>query len=107
MKSLFFAAFVGFGSAVAIAGCTVESGSGSDGGSEGTPDTGTVRLDLQGTSANGTQYRLRQASFTISTTPPTTLSSDANPAAATTLSQALAAGSYTVTLQPGWVLDRL
>jgi len=108
MKPLFFAVLVGLGTSAAIAGCTLESGPGAETTtSDGTENTGTVRLDLQGTAPNGTVYRLRQANFTIGTTPPTTLSSDANPATATFLSANLPAGSYSVTLQPGWVLDRV
>jgi len=103
MKSLFFAALVGLATSATVAGCTIETGTGSD----TAPDSGTVRLELQGSTPNGTVYRLRQAVFTVSTTPPTTINSDAFPANATTLSQALPPGSYTVSLQPNWVLERV
>jgi hypothetical protein len=109
MKSLFFAALVGLGTSAAVAGCALEPGSGTDevSSTDGTSNTGTVRLDLQGQAQNGTLYRLRLATFTISSTPPITLSSDGANATATTISQALPAGSYLVTLQNGWVLDKV
>jgi hypothetical protein len=108
MKSLFFATLLSLASSVAIAGCALSpeddeiSRTGSD-----ESGTGSVRLDLQGTASNGTVYRLSNATFTINTTPPTIVSSDGANAAATTIVQQLPAGSYNITLEPGWVLDRM
>jgi hypothetical protein len=60
------------------------------------PGHGAERHDLPPSPAN----------FTINTTPPTTLSSDASLPDATALSTTLTEGSYLVTLQPGWLLDK-
>ena len=108
MKSWFFAALIGLGTSAVMAGCALEQGLDTETTTSDAPEnTGTVRLDLQGTAPNGTVYRLRQATFTISTTPPTTLSSEASPANVTALTAQLPAGSYSVTLQSGWLLDRV
>ncbi|HEX6275310.1 MAG TPA: hypothetical protein VFZ53_19855 [Polyangiaceae bacterium] len=109
MKSSFFAVFIGLVTSAAIAGCALDSGTGTDevSTSDGTQNTGTVRLDLQGQAQNGTIYRLRQATFAISTTPPLLLSSDGANATLTQISQTLSPGSYLVTLQNGWVLDKV
>ena len=70
-------------------------------------DLGTVRLEL-GTTANGHSYQLAQAVFTINTTPATVLNSDPAPNPdVTALTATLGAGSYNVTLAPGWILYRL
>ena len=108
MKTLFFAACVGLAASTAMAGCALEPGSDTETSTSETPgNTGSVSLDLQGTTPNGTIYQLRQATFTINTTPPTTLSSDASLPDATALSTTLTEGSYLVTLQPGWLLDKV
>src|SRR5262249_49773628 len=108
MRSLYLAGLLGLAASAAVLGCALEPGSDTETTtSDGSRNTGTGRLELQGPAANGTVYRLRQATFTISTTPPTTLSSDANPANATALTATLPAGSYSVSLQNGWVLDRV
>lgn len=107
MKSLFFAACLGLAASAALAGCALEPGSETETSTSDPGKTGTVSLNLQGVAPNGTVYQLRQATFTINTTPPTILNSDDSLPTATALSTTLTEGSYLVTLQPGWLLDKV
>ena len=90
--------------------CTGQTG---DGGDE--DELGTLSLSLTGTDRHGTQYRLRQAEFDVTSQyyypDPTqrviTLSTETDPMAPT-LTARLVAGYYTVTLSNRlWYLERL
>ena len=73
--------------------------------------TGTLSLALQSTSPSGSVYRLRNAFFQVTNirtgeTVQFLTSEDGLPDEAE-LTALLASGSYTVTLQPGWFLERM
>jgi hypothetical protein len=104
MKSLFFAVLLGCATIGAAVGCTIQAAP----DETQTPEAGvgTVSLDLRGTAPNGNVYRLRNASFAISTNPPITLSSDGANLDAPVISTQLAVGNYTATLANGWILER-
>jgi hypothetical protein len=67
---------------------------------------GRVRLALSAQSPSGVSYRLTSASFAVTGPQTATLSTDADPNA-TVLSTELDAGSYSIELAPGWVLERV
>ncbi|MFZ5897266.1 MAG: hypothetical protein ACOY0T_39775 [Myxococcota bacterium] len=72
--------------------------------------TGTLRLPLQTVSTSGKVYRLRNATFTVVNSRDasfvTTLSTEDDPTR-NTLSSVLTVGEYTLTLLPGWTLERV
>ena len=104
MKSWIFAVLLGCGTLGAAAGCTIQMAPDETQSPEAS--VGTVSLDLRGTAPNGNVYRLRNATFTISTNPVTTLSSDGANLDAPVITTTLPAGSYTATLANGWILER-
>lgn len=69
--------------------------------------SGSVTLPLQASAPSGNVYQLRNAVFDIqgptTTTLQTSAATDPNP----TLSATLLAGSYSITLRPGWSLFRV
>jgi hypothetical protein len=73
--------------------------------------TGTLALALQSTAPSGSVYRLRSAFFQITNIrtgiTEAFLSSDDGLPEAAELNALLPAGSYTVTLLPGWFLERI
>lgn len=73
--------------------------------------TGTLALALQATSPSGSVYMLRNAFFEITNVrtgeTPDLLTSENGLPEATELTTLLASGSYTVTLEPGWFLERV
>lgn len=72
---------------------------------DATESAGTLELSLVATSANGTTYRLREATFNVSGTQSASLSTEDDPDA-TTLGVDLRAGDYLVRLASGWRLER-
>jgi hypothetical protein len=101
---LAFVASVGMGALVACS-----SDSPDKGGEEA--DAGTLSLALQATSASGSVYRLRDARFRINNVNTgdvvKTLKSESGLAEAQELTTLLNTGDYTVTLLPGWRLERI
>jgi hypothetical protein len=83
---------------VALAACGEEA-----------PSAGEVRMKLT-TQVNGITYRLRNATFNVTQgTPPTVVTAvqtEANPGALS-VQRTLPAGSYGITLLPGWRLEKL
>jgi hypothetical protein len=73
-------------------------------GQEEASSSGTVSMALS-TVTNGTQYRLHGATFTIAGPTATQLVTSDDPAQSV-LTATLDVGSYTATLQSGWVLER-
>ncbi|MGC4094446.1 MAG: hypothetical protein QM756_42350 [Polyangiaceae bacterium] len=73
-------------------------------------ESGALRLPLQTMSASGHVYRLRNAFFTITSVADGSfvdfLSSETDPTL-TTISKVLNTGDYTITLNPGWFLERV
>jgi hypothetical protein len=68
---------------------------------------GRVSTALVTTSPSGTEYGLRSVTITIAGPTPTTLMSNDTDPNETSLTAELAVGSYSATLEPGWVLERL
>ena len=83
---------------VAAGGCS----SASDAGRE--TATGKVSMQLTG-QTNGNSYRLRNARFDVAGPQSITLDSESDLTAAT-LNATLSTGNYTITLEPGWSLER-
>src|SRR5450755_873675 len=81
-----------------VTGCS----SGGDQGAES--ETGKVSMQLTG-QTNGNSYRLRNAHFDVSGPTSTVLDSESD-LTAMTLNATLSTGSYTITLEPGWSLER-
>jgi hypothetical protein len=73
--------------------------------------TGTLGLALEATAESGTRYRLRSAFFEITDVRSGEfvdfLSSEDAPETARVLRRLLPTGNFTVTLQPGWFLERV
>jgi hypothetical protein len=106
----------------AVVGCS--SGSGGPGGGGDAEERGTLRLPLTTEGASGTKYRLREATFQVSSSyyyydyesaaagaggsgPQTiTVSSEDDPDAAS-IALSLERGSYYVRLLPGWHMEKL
>jgi len=70
-------------------------------------ETGTIGAALVTTAADGTQYRLRTATLTITGPQNATLTSNDTDPAETVLTANLPVGSYTASLAPNWSLARL
>jgi hypothetical protein len=100
-----FALLLGLGTAQLVA-CSSDS---RNTGSEEL-STGTLRLPLQATAKSGHVYRLRNAFFQITNVANgetvAFLFSDDEPSRAV-LSSIIQTGDYTVTLQPGWFMERV
>jgi hypothetical protein len=90
--------FAVLGATVAISGCS----SGAERGSEAA--TGTVSMQLTG-QTNGNSYRLRNARFEVLGPTMAVLDSESD-LTVTTLNTTLPSGAYTITLVPGWSLER-
>jgi hypothetical protein len=73
--------------------------------------TGTLGLALEATAASGTIYRLRNAFFEITDVRSGEfvdfLSSEDAPTTARELRRVMQTGNFTITLQPGWFLERV
>ncbi|HMA91259.1 MAG TPA: LamG-like jellyroll fold domain-containing protein [Polyangiaceae bacterium] len=74
-------------------------------GSQIAAQLGALQLALTGSSTSGLSYRLRDGVFQITGASTATLTTEADPNAAT-LTVDLTAGSYLIDLQSGWRLER-
>lgn len=106
-RRLFSSAALMIGIGVAqLVGCSSDSKH----PSSETEGTGTLQLPLQAMAPSGNVYRLRNAFFSIINNRDGTfaafLSSEDDPSR-TTLSSVLNTGDYSITLNPGWFLERV
>ena len=89
--------------ALALAASVVGCSSSADVSSEA--QLGTVSMQLTG-QTNGNSYRLRNARFDVAGPTQTVLDSETD-LTLTTLNATLPTGDYTITLEPGWSLEKL
>jgi hypothetical protein len=73
----------------------------------GEADHGQVALELTGTSASGAVYRLRNAELTIADDAPQFVFHTEDDPTRTEIRQRLEAGAYSLSLAPGWHLERV
>jgi hypothetical protein len=83
---------------LATASCGTSSGAHED-------SSGSLRMPLTAVSASGRLYRLRNATFDITGTQSTSLSSETDPAAQDLVAN-LPTGSYSIQLRDGWRMER-
>ncbi len=99
-EAMGFSVLVGvFAAAASVGGCSSRADPSSE------AQNGAVSMQLTG-QTNGNSYRLRNARFDVSGPTMTVFDSETD-LTLTTLNATLSTGNYTITLEPGWSLEKL